>query len=139
MAGVVRRLKMKENCRHVSAERSKAFSLQGKYLKANIQLTLLLLQTPATCRCLIPACRVVQLHANICLDKNIFLSSQQDKFRRKRNYTEPRGSDGSLKLAALIREHTKGRDLLPNSLEARGADLKSQSYCCEESADSWVF
>lgn len=127
---------MKENCRHASAERSKAFSLRGKYLKANIQLTLLLLQTPATCRCLVhPACRVVQLHADRCLDTSIFLSSQQDKFPRKRNYTEPRGSDRSLKLAVLIREHMKGRDSLPNSLEARGADLKSKSYCWEERAD----
>lgn len=75
--------KTKENCRHASAETSKAFSLQGKYLKANIQLTLLLLQTPVTSLCSILACRVVQRHADRCLDKNIFLYSQQDAFWRK--------------------------------------------------------
>lgn len=79
----------KENCGHASAERSKAFSLQGKYLKANIQLTLLLLQTPVTSRCSILACRVVQRRADRCLDKNIFLYSPQGAFRRKRGCTAP--------------------------------------------------
>lgn len=118
---------MKENCRHVSAETSKAFSLEGKYLKANIQLTLLLLQTPVTCRCLILACRVVLLHANICLNKNTFSLQPTGLILNdlRGNYTELRGSDGSLKLTLLIREYMMSRDLLLNSLEARVADLES--------------
>lgn len=94
--------KTKENCRHASAETSKAFSLQGKYLKANIQLTLLLLQTPVTSRCSILACRFVQCHTDRCLDKNIFLYSQQDAFWRKRSDTAPGlggGDGGGVKLA----------------------------------------
>lgn len=106
--------KTKENCRHASAETSKAFSLQGKYLKANIQLTLLLLQTPVTSRCAILACRVVQRHTDRCLDKNIFLYSRQDAFGRKRSDTAPGGGGGQTDL--LIRDHLKSWDLLANSL-----------------------
>lgn len=75
--------KTKENCRHASAETSKSFSILGKYLKATIQLTLLLLQTPVTSQCSILACRLVQRRTDRCLDKNIFLYGWQDALWRK--------------------------------------------------------
>lgn len=108
----------RKTCRHAPAGASKAFSLQGKYLKANIQLTLLLLQTPVTDGCTILACRVVQPHADRCLDKNIFLYSRQDAFWRKRSSTV------LLILTLLIRELLKSWDLLANSLAVGLAPLR---------------
>lgn len=110
--------KLKENCRHASAETSKAFSLQGKYLKANIQLTLLLLQTPASSPCSIQACRVAQRRTDRCLEKNIFLYSQQDVFWRKRSLTCTGWGWG-----AVIRDRLKSWYLLANSLALDGVPL----------------
>ena len=108
------RKKPKENCRHASAERSKAFSLQGKDLKANIQFALLLLQTPVTSRCSILACRLVQRRADTCLVKNVFLYSPQDAFLKEEKFYS--AGLGGLLVTLLIRELPKSWHLLATAL-----------------------